>query len=210
MSTPPYIVAIAGGSGAGKTTLAKVLKQSLFDAEIIYHDSYYRDQAHIPLLEREHVDYDHPDSLETSLLIQHIQALKTNKTVLIPEYDFPIHTRSAHSNEMEPHQVIIIDGILILHDAQLRSLIDYSFFVTTPSDIRFIRRLERDIRERGRDAESVINQYLSSVRQAYETYIAPTKDFADRIVDGMGSVSETVEAMHEVIATNLMQKQLHK
>jgi uridine kinase len=200
MSNSPYIVAIAGGSGAGKTTLAKALQVSLPDAAIIYHDSYYRDQADIPMAERELVNYDHPDSLETSLLIKHVNVLKNNQSVQVPQYDFPIHTRSSQTTTCKPHAVLILDGILILHDPGLRSLIDFSFFVTTPSDIRFIRRLSRDLAERGRDTQSVIDQYLDSVRQAYEAYIAPTKHFADMTIDGMGDVQESVTTMQQAIA----------
>lgn len=203
MKTAPFVIAIAGGSGAGKTTLAKGLANSLPDAALLFHDSYYRDQADVPLEVRERVNYDHPDSLETTLLIEHLTRLKAGESVSIPEYDFSMHTRSAKVSTLDPHRIIILDGILILHEKQARACIDYSFFVSTPADIRFIRRLQRDIRERGRDMDAVINQYLSSVREAYRQFIGPSKQYANQIINGMGGIEETVNHMRHIIQEHM-------
>ncbi len=145
------------------------------------------------------MNYHHPDFLETTLLSDHLSRLKAGESVHVPEYDFSVHTRSRNVCTLDPHHIIILDGILILHEAQLRSLIDYSFFVSTPSDIRFIRRLQRDIKERGREVDSVISQYLSSVRTAYMQFIEPSKQYANEIIDGMGYVEHTVRHMRERI-----------
>jgi uridine kinase len=183
-SRRPTVIGVAGGTGSGKTTIVReILKE--FDPDnvlVIQHDSYYRDRSHLPSGERADVNYDHPDALETSLLIEHLRQLLANAPANIPIYDFVTHTRKPESQQIKPCRVIVVEGILILADAALRELFDIKVFVDTDADIRFIRRLERDIAERGRTRESVVAQYLQTVRPMHLEFVEPSKRYADVIV----------------------------
>ncbi|MYB56704.1 MAG: uridine kinase [Gemmatimonadetes bacterium] len=182
----PYIVGIAGGTGAGKTTLSNILFDHLGDdcALRISHDAYYRDFAHVPADQRRQINFDHPDALETDLLVQHLQALSRGETVLIPIYDFTTHSRSNRTLELCPRPIIIVEGILLLVEQMLRDALNLKIFVDTPSDIRLIRRVNRDVDERGRSPESVTLQYLETVRPMHDTYVEPSRKYADLIVCG--------------------------
>jgi uridine kinase len=180
----PIILGVAGGSGSGKTTVVRAMVRSLGGdhVAIIHHDAYYRDTSHLSLDERRLINYDHPDSLETELLVEHLRELRAGRPAAVPVYDFAEHARLQRREHVLPRKVIIVDGLLILWDAQLRALMDIKVFVDTDADLRFIRRLERDIRERGRSAESVVTQYMQTVRPMHLEFVEPSKRYADLIV----------------------------
>ena len=182
--TKPLIIGVAGGSGSGKTTVVREIVRNMgpHQVTVLHHDSYYRDVQHMPLSERVKINYDHPDSLETSLLVEHLHRLSEGQVVAVPIYDFTAHLRSAETERMEPRKVVILDGLLILWDRELRELMDIKVFVDTDADLRFIRRLWRDIEERGRTAESVIEQYLATVRPMHLEFVEPSKRYADIII----------------------------
>lgn len=180
----PVVVAVAGGSGSGKTTVAHEILRRAGTGRIslIQHDAYYRDLSNLPPAQRVMHNFDHPDSLDNDLLIKHLAILKAGQPVDIPVYDFTTHTRTADTQRVEPHPVILIEGILIFADASLRELMDVKIFVDTDPDIRFIRRLRRDIAERGRTMDSVIHQYLATVRPMHQEFVEPSKRHADVII----------------------------
>lgn len=183
-SSFPFIIGIAGGSGSGKTTLAQSILNEVGRERISFlpQDAYYRNQNHLPMEERLKVNYDHPDSLETDLMIEHIKALRAGETIAMPVYDFKEHTRSDRVILVEAKPIILVEGILIFAEPRLRKLFHMKLFVDTDPDICFIRRLQRDISERGRTVESVINQYLKTVKPSYIEFIEPSKRFADVII----------------------------
>ena len=178
------VIGVAGGSGSGKTTVVREIIRNIGRTQVtvIHHDSYYRDVKDLPLEERVKINYDHPDSLETSLLIQHLHDLKAGQSVEVPVYDFTAHLRAAETERMEPRKVVIVDGLLILWDRELREMMDIKVFVDTDADLRFIRRLTRDIDERGRSAASVIEQYITTVRPMHLEFVEPSKRYADIII----------------------------
>jgi uridine kinase len=189
----PLVIGIAGGTGSGKTTVANAILQSVGADRIVYlpHDAYYRDQTEKPLEQRIKVNFDHPDALETDLMIQHIHQLKAWQAIDLPVYDFTTHTRTHKSNRVEAKGVVLVEGILIFAEPELRKLFDMKIYVDTDADIRFIRRLQRDIFERGRTTESVIQQYLNTVRPMHMEFVEPSKRYADVIIPegGMNTVA---------------------
>jgi len=180
----PFLIGIAGGTGSGKTTVANAIAKRVGEERIaiLSHDSYYRDFVDLPkdILDRQ--NFDHPDSLESELLVRHIKALKQGMVVETPIYDFKVHRRAAETRRVEPRKVILVDGILIYAEPELRKLFDVKIYVDTDADIRFIRRLKRDIAERGRTVESVVKQYESTVRPMHMEFVEPSKRYADLIV----------------------------
>jgi uridine kinase len=181
----PYIIGIAGGSGSGKSTFAERLKQAFpNDISLISCDNYYLPHDELSLEERAKLNYDAPEALEFDLMVRHLEELKAGKTALCPVYDFTRHTRSNTTTEIMPRPIILIDGILIFHDAALRECMDLKIYVETDADERILRRARRDMLERGRDLDSVIEQYLSTVKPMHNTYVNPTKVFADIILNG--------------------------
>jgi uridine kinase len=180
----PFLLAVAGGTGSGKTTVARRLAESMGPNRfaLMKLDSYYRDRSDQPPEERRQINYDHPDAFDWSLLRDHLRSLLDGKPVNVPVYDYARDTRSSDYVRVVPAQVVCIEGILVLYEAELRNLFDLKVYVDTDADIRFIRRLERDIEERGRTAESVIGQYLATVRPAHEQFVEPSKRYADVII----------------------------
>ncbi len=178
------VIGIAGGSGSGKTTVAQALMERVGAEHVAFlpHDAYYHDFSHLPPEARARVNYDHPDALETSLLIAHIERLKAGEPIERPIYDFTRHARAAETVRVEPRPIILVEGILIFAEPALRRLLDIKIYVDTDADIRFIRRLLRDVEERGRTVESVIRQYLETVRPMHLEFVEPSKRYADIIV----------------------------
>ncbi len=179
----PLIIAVVGGTGSGKTTVARAIHESLGGGAVLLdQDAYYRDLADLTLEERRQVNFDHPDSIDTELLIRHLETLAAGEAIEKPTYDFAAHTRAAQRIRVEPSEVIIVEGILLLTDPRLRELFDIRIFVDVGDDVRFIRRLLRDTRERGRTVENVIQQYLSTVRPMHLEFVEPSKRHADVIL----------------------------
>ncbi len=180
----PLVIGIAGGSGSGKTTVAQEILQRVGPDRIAFlqHDSYYKDLSGLPPTQHAQVNFDHPNSLETELLIEHIGSLRDGRAVRVPIYDFSTDSRTPETFTVQPHRVIIVEGILIFVEAALRKMFDVKIFVDTDADLRFIRRLERDIAERGRTTESVIKQYQSTVRPMHLEFVEPSKRYADVII----------------------------
>lgn len=180
----PVIMGVAGGTGSGKTTVAREILRRAGTRRIsfIQHDAYYRDLSDLPLAQRAMKNFDHPDALDNELLIAHLQALKSGQPVHIPVYDFTTHSRTAQTLRVEPQPVIILEGILIFADERLRRQMDVKIYVDTDSDIRFIRRLRRDIAERGRTMDSVVHQYMATVRPMHQEFVEPSKRHADVII----------------------------
>jgi uridine kinase len=183
-SVTPIVIGIAGGTGSGKTTVAHTIVERVGAQYIAYlpHDAFYRDLSHLPPEKRSEVNFDHPNSLETELLIQHIQQLKVGQPIDLPIYDFKTHTRTSQTRPLHPQPIILVEGILIFAEPKLLPLYDIKIFVDTDADIRFIRRLQRDIQERGRTTESVIDQYLATVRPMHLEFVEYSKRYADIII----------------------------
>ena len=180
----PLVIGIAGGSGSGKTTVAQTILQRVGQDRIAFlqHDSYYKDLRGLPPAQRNEFNFDHPNSLETELLIRHITALRNGKSVEVPIYDFSTDSRTTQSFTVQPRNVILVEGILIFTEPALRKVFDIKIFVDTDADLRFIRRLERDIHERGRTTDSVVRQYLHTVRPMHLEFVEPSKRYADIII----------------------------
>ncbi len=180
----PVVVGVAGGTGSGKTTVAaEILRRAGTDhISFIQHDAYYKDLTDLPMAQRAMQNFDHPDALDNDLLIAHLQDLKAGRSIELPVYDFTTHSRTSKTLTVEPYPVILVEGILIFADEALRQLMDVRIYVDTDADIRFIRRLQRDIAERGRTMESVIHQYLATVRPMHEEYVEPSKRYANVII----------------------------
>ncbi|GAJ25381.1 uridine kinase [Liquorilactobacillus sucicola DSM 21376 = JCM 15457] len=204
----PVIIGVTGGSGSGKTTVSRAIFNQLhgYSLMMLQQDSYYNDQAEMSLAERNKVNYDHPDAFDTELLLSQLQDLLEWKSVAIPVYDYKTRTRSDKVFLQEPREVIIIEGILVLHDPRLRDLMDIKVFVDTDDDIRIIRRIERDIKDRGRSLDSVITQYLQTVKPMYHQFIEPTKRYADIIVPEGGKNQVAIDLLttkvRDVLRTN--------
>jgi uridine kinase len=177
-------IAVAGGTASGKTSISNAILDQVGAHNISYipHDAYYKDLKDVPMADRDIINFDHPDSLETSLMIQHIKHLQAGQAVNIPVYDFTHHNRTQQTLLVTAQPIILVEGILVLAEPALRELFDVKIFVDTDADIRFIRRLTRDVAERGRSAESVINQYLRSVRPMHLEFVEPSKRYADVII----------------------------
>lgn len=177
------IIGIAGGTGSGKTTLTEQIRKRFGeDVTVIYHDNYYRLQVGKTYDERSQVNYDHPDAFETPLMIEHLKSLKSGKSIESPVYDYTQHNRSDKVEVIHPSKVIIVEGILIFAEKELRDMMDIKIFVDTDADVRILRRIQRDVEERARTLQSVIHQYLNTVKPMHEQYVEPSKRFADLIV----------------------------
>ncbi|EIT85282.1 uridine/cytidine kinase [Fictibacillus macauensis ZFHKF-1] len=208
MAKKPIVIGVAGGSGSGKTTVAKEIYRQFQDQSIliIEQDSYYRDQAEKTMEERYQTNYDHPLAFDNELLIGHIGSLLEYKSIEKPVYDYTAHTRSDKIIPVEPKDVIILEGILILEDDRLRDLMDIKLFVDTDADVRIIRRIVRDTRDRGRTLDSVIEQYTSVVRPMHNQFIEPTKRYADIIIPEGGQNRVAIDLMVTKIQTILEEK----
>ncbi len=178
------IIGIAGGSGSGKSTFtSRVKKHFGDDVVVIYHDNYYRRQDGVPFEERVKVNYDHPDSLETDLLVEHLKQLKQGNAIDCPVYDYSMHNRSSELIRIEPKPVILVEGILLLADPRIRELLDIKVYVEADADERILRRISRDVKERGRDLDGIIKQYLTTVKPMHYIYVEPTRPKADIVIN---------------------------
>lgn len=198
----PVIVGIAGGSGSGKTTIAESLVEQLNgNVALVQHDAYYRHSPELSFEARSQVNYDHPESLETELLVEHLVSLRSGHAIEKPAYDFASHLRSDEVDTILPAPVIVVEGILVLAEPGLRAELDLKVFVDTAADVRLARRLQRDMEERGRSVASVITQYFTSVRPMYLEFVEPSKSYADVIIEG-GFTPEAVDTVMERIRTH--------
>jgi uridine kinase len=208
MERKPVVIGVAGGSGSGKTSVTKSIYDSFKGHSILMleQDFYYKDQSHLPFEERLKTNYDHPLAFDNDLLIEHIHKLLNHQPIEKPVYDYALHTRSDQVINVEPQDVIILEGILVLEDERLRDLMDIKLFVDTDADLRIIRRLLRDIKERGRSIDSVIDQYIGVVRPMHNQFIEPTKRYADVIIPEGGHNHVAIDLMVTKIQTILEQK----
>lgn len=201
-------IGICGGTGSGKTTIARAIVEAVGveNVVLVEQDSYYRNLADMPLDERHQANFDHPDSIDSDMLVNHLLRLKQGLQVEMPLYDFKTHTRSNRIAIIEPKPVVIIEGILIFAEARVLDLLDVRVFVDTPDDIRFIRRLQRDIKERGRTVESVIGQYYRTVRPMHHEFVEPSKRHADIIIPEGGQMGVTVEFLCSMVREKLKEE----
>lgn len=208
MTIPSFVIGIAGGTGAGKTTVARLITESVGDSVTrIPLDNYYEDQSHLELSERESVNYDHPEAFEWDLLRDHLATLLEGRPIEMPQYDFEIHDRRDETVRVDPTDVVVVEGILALSDERVNEMLDLRLYVEADADVRILRRIQRDVIDRGRDLSGVIEQYLSTVKPMHEQFIEPTKKHADLIIpEGANSVAvnlleEKVQAEVERDAT---------
>jgi len=201
MPPTPLVIGLAGGIGSGKTTVANVILQRVGHERIAYvpHDSYYRNASDLKPAPGDVINWDHPDSLETDLMVRHVRDLRRGQTIDVPRYDFARYAREEASERVSPRRTIIVEGILIFVDPDLRRLMDVKVFVDTDDDIRFIRRLERDTTERGRTMRSVIDQYLSTVKPMHRDFVEPSKRYADVILPQGGHNAVAIDMLLTLI-----------
>jgi uridine kinase len=205
-STGPLVIGLAGGSGSGKTTIAQSIIEAIGpgDVALLQHDAYYREQSHLPFEQRVLVNYDHPNSLETDLMVRHLEELMAGRPVDRPVYDFALHNRSRDTVRIAPLPVVLVEGILVLYEPELRRLMDLKIYVDTDSDLRIVRRWERDIKERGRSFDSVRDQYLQTVRPMHLQFVEPSKRYADIVIPegyNLGAVGTVISMIREVLRT---------
>ena len=200
-----FIIGVAGGTGSGKTTFCNQLSSSFSSDDVAYikQDNYYHDLTHLSKEERAKQNFDHPGSIDSELLIRHIKDLVSGKTVETPVYDFCTHNRTKETMLVESHKIIILDGILIFHYKELRELFNLKIYIDVPADIRLLRRLERDIKERGRTLESVLKQYKETVHPMHNIYVEPTKEIADIIVSGAKDYAPIIQLLTSQIESYL-------
>lgn len=184
ISSPPFVIGVAGGSGSGKSTVSQQVLASFGSdvVSVVMQDDYYRDQTNLTPEQRRKQNYDHPDAFDWPLLVQHVQALRSGETIEMPVYDFTISNRSSETITVKPAPVIVIEGLFALHDPDLRNMMSLKIFVDTAPDVRFIRRLQRDLAERARSVDSIVNQYMNTVRPMHKQFIEPTRRHADVIL----------------------------
>lgn len=208
----PLVVGVAGGTGAGKTTVARAIIEAVGPERVavLPEDAYYREYSHLSDAERARINWDHPDAIETSLLLEHARELLAGRPVARPVYDFAAYARATTTVPIEPRPVLLIEGILIYVDAGLRQLCDVKVFVDTDADLRFIRRLERDVRERGRGVESVVAQYLATVRPMHLAFVEPTKRYADIIVPEGGQNQVAIELLRSALLHALRERETNE
>jgi uridine kinase len=199
----PILIGITGGTGSGKSTIAREIYKKFGERCIamIEQDSYYKDQSHLSFDERIKTNYDHPDAFDTALIVEHLNMLLSQKAIEKPIYDFEVHNREAETIRLEPREIVIVEGILILQEPEIRNLLDIKIYVDTDADVRIIRRLIRDINERGRTIDSVINQYLNVVRPMHLQFTEPTKRYADIIIPEGGHNKVAID----IIVANIKQ-----
>ena len=187
----PVFIGIAGGTGSGQSTFTNRLKETFGDkVSVVYYDNYYRRRDDLPFEERKKINYDHPDAFETDLLIRHIQALRDGQEVECPVYDYTVHNRSSETVVIRPADVILVEGIIALHNEELRNLLDIKVYVEADADERILRRVIRDVKERGRDVEGIARQYLTTVKPMHYLYVEPTRAMADIVINsGMNDVA---------------------
>ena len=204
------IIGICGGTGSGKTTIARAIVGAIGAERVILveQDSYYRNLADMPLDERHQANFDHPDSIDSDLLFNHLRRLKNGDAIEMPVYDFKTHTRNNETAHIEPKQVVIVEGILIFAEPRIAGLLDVKVFVDTPDDIRFIRRLKRDINERGRTMESVIAQYYRTVRPMHHEFVEPSKRIADVIIPEGGQIDIGIEFLCSLVREKLAEERV--
>ncbi|WP_210060631.1 uridine kinase [Peptoniphilus stercorisuis] len=208
----PILIGIAGGSGSGKSTVTNELVE-MIDGDrvvVIAQDNYYKSQNSLPYEQRVKTNYDHPFAFDNDLLIEHLEKLKNNEAIEEPIYDFEIHNRKEETKHVEPREVIILEGILILNEKEIRDLLDIKIFVDTDSDVRIIRRILRDIKERGRSLESVILQYMATVRPAHLQFVEPSKRYADVIMPEGGYNKVAIDLIYSKINTFLNENEEDK
>ncbi len=194
------VIGIAGGTGSGKTTLTRRLKERFGDnVSVLYHDNYYKQHDDMPYEERCKLNYDHPDAFDTDLMIRDLEALRRGETIYCPVYDYTIHNRGTERLEVRPTKVILVEGILIFENKALRDLMDIKIFVDTDADVRILRRILRDVKERGRSLDSVVNQYLTTVKPMHEQFVEPSKRCADIIV---------LEGGHNLVALDMIMERI--
>ena len=203
-STGPLVIGLAGGSGSGKSTIARSIVDAIGAEQValLQHDAYYRDQSDLPLEQRLKVNYDHPDSLETDLMVHHVGDLAAGRPIDRPVYDFTVHNRSAETVRIESRPVILVEGILVLYESELRALMDLKIYVDTDPDLRIVRRWERDIKERARSFDSVRDQYLQTVRPMHLQFVEPSKRYADIVIPegyNLGAVGTVISMIREVL-----------
>ena len=198
------VIGIAGGTGSGKTTITRKLMQRFGnDVSVIYHDNYYKAHHNMPYEERAKLNYDQPDAFDTDQLIEAVRALKKGRSVICPVYDYSIHDRSEKTITVKPAKVVLVEGILIFENKELCELMDIKVFVDADADVRILRRIVRDVRDRGRSLESVVNQYLSTVKPMHEKYVEPSKRNADIIVPEGGHNKVALELLMERVRAHL-------
>jgi uridine kinase len=210
MTIPSFVIGIAGGTGAGKTTVAREVADSVGEAVTrVPIDNYYHDLSHLAMDEREAVNYDHPDAFEWSLLIEHLDALLMGQPIEMPQYDFGVHNRKDETVHVTPSDVIVVEGIFALYDADITDRLDLKVYVETDADVRILRRIRRDVIERDRELETVVEQYLDTVKPMHEQFVAPTKKHADIIIPeganqtAVNLLTEKVEVERSGVATSL-------
>jgi uridine kinase len=203
--TTPFVVGVAGGSGSGKTALCRALAGFLGPERVssLCHDAYYRDRGDLPAVERAALNYDVPDALDTPLFLQHLRALRAGLAVRPPRYCFVTHRRIGEEAAVEPRAVLLVEGILLLHEAKARRLLDVAFFLDVPDDVRLARRIARDTSERGRTRRSVLSQFEATVRGAHAAHVEPTKAFADVVLTNVSRVDRIAEIAAEVIRARM-------
>ena len=193
-------IGIAGGTGSGKTTITRrILDEFGGDVSVLYHDNYYKRHDDIPFAERKKLNYDHPNAFDTPLLVQHLDALRAGQPVACPTYDYTVHNRAAETITVVPAKVVVVEGILIFAEPELRERLDIKIFVDTDADVRILRRIVRDVRDRGRDLESIVTQYLTTVKPMHEQFVEPTRKFADIIV---------LEGGHNLVALDMIMQRI--